>query len=197
MGIKGEQTKHLICTEAYNLFAQKGYKDVTMKDICEKTGLSRGGLYRHYESTGQIFMEIIDALMGSQQNEFEEKIQKGVSAPEILKDTLARYEKEMADSEASLSVAIYEYFSNPQISKSCNSITQQYLASRKMWSQLIQYGIQRKEFRPVNPDDIFNLIVFSYQGVRMYSTLMCIDANIPRGIMKQIKYLLLQEREDV
>lgn len=54
MGAKGEKTKQLICESAFCLFAEKGFKDVTMKDICERTKLSRGGLYRHYESTSQI-----------------------------------------------------------------------------------------------------------------------------------------------
>ena len=64
-----------------------------MKDICEKTGLSRGGLYRHYESTEQIFLEIVNFLMGNQQNEFYKKMQKGTPAAEILCDVLTRYEK--------------------------------------------------------------------------------------------------------
>lgn len=195
MGNKGEQTKRLICMNAYQLFVEKGYKDVTMKDICDKTGLSRGGLYRHYTSTEQIFLEIINTLMGKQRNEFREKILKGIPAAEILDGVLARYESEMLDQSSSLSIAIYEFFSNPKISKGDNSITQQYLNSKKMWIDLIQYGIQRKEFKEtVIPESIFDLIIFSYQGVRMYSTLMDIDVNIPKRIMGQIKLLLLPEK---
>ena len=97
MGIKGDQTRQLICMEAFKLLLKKATKDVTMKDICEKTGLSRGGLYRHYESTEQIFLEIVNFLMGNQQNEFSEKCRKGTSAAEILCDVLTRYEKEMLD----------------------------------------------------------------------------------------------------
>ena len=59
MSKKGSETKRLIKEQAYKLFAIRGFKDVTMKDICEITGLSRGGLYRHYDSTDQIFSEII------------------------------------------------------------------------------------------------------------------------------------------
>ena len=44
MSLKGEKTKQDIREKAYQLFAEKGFKDVTMKDICELTGLSRGGL---------------------------------------------------------------------------------------------------------------------------------------------------------
>ena len=196
MGMKGMQTKQLICMEAYQLFAQKGFKDVTMKDICEKTGLSRGGLYRHYESTEQIFLEIIHALMGRQKNEFTEKIQAGIPAGEILTDILRRYEEEMLDRNGSLSIAIYEFFSNPDISKSNNSITEQYLSSKNMWMELLQYGMTRKEFKEINPEAVFDLIVFSYQGVRMYSTMMDLDPMIPKRITEQIKQLLLPESED-
>lgn len=55
MGTKSEQTKERILQEAWKLFAKKGYQAVTMTDICEKTGLSRGGLYRYYAGTGEIF----------------------------------------------------------------------------------------------------------------------------------------------
>lgn len=51
MGKKGNETKQHIKEQAKILFANKGFKEVTMKDICEATSLSRGGLYRHYDST--------------------------------------------------------------------------------------------------------------------------------------------------
>ena len=58
MGIKGDQTRQLICMEAFKLFTEKGYKDVTMKDICEKTGLSRGGLYRIMKVPNKFFLKL-------------------------------------------------------------------------------------------------------------------------------------------
>lgn len=195
MSKKGDNTRQLIRTEAYKLFAEKGYKDVTMKDICDKTGLSRGGLYRHYGSTEEIFLEIISALLNNQENEFSDKIKSVISASDILHHVLNQYEKEMIDSENSLSIAIYEFFSNPQIAKSENSIAMQYIISKKMWTELITYGIRKEEFKPVDPEAIYDLIVFSYQGVRMYSRIMPIDAKIPERIIKLIKSLLLVEGE--
>lgn len=191
MGIKGEKTKQIILTEAYQIFAEKGFKDVTMKDICQRTGLSRGGLYRHYESTEQIFSEIVTILLDAQKDEFEEKIRNKMPAGQILEEVLRRYEEEMMDAGNSLSIAIYEFFSDPKISKSDNSISQQYLRSKKMWMALIEYGIQTKEFQEVNAEAVYDLIVFSYQGVRMYSKLMAIDPEIPRNITGEIKRLLL------
>ena len=74
MGKKGEETKSLIKQKAYHLFSQKGFKEVTMKDICQATGLSRGGLYRHYESTEQIFSEILDSFLDVQNRDFMREI---------------------------------------------------------------------------------------------------------------------------
>ena len=39
---------------------------------------------------------------------------------------------------------------------------------------------------------VFHLIVFSYQGVRMYSKLMPVDERIPSGIVRQIKKILVK-----
>ena len=67
METKGEKTKQLILDTAYRLFAEYGFTRVNMKMLCERTGLSRGGLYRHYESTAQIFLEILRKMAARQQ----------------------------------------------------------------------------------------------------------------------------------
>ena len=194
MSKKGDLTKQHIKEQAIKLFAQRGFKDVTMKDICEVTELSRGGLYLHYSSTRQIFSEIIDDLMNAQGDEFSEKIEQGLSAKKILLLVLERYKNEMLDTEGSLSVAIYEFFS-ADTSKQDNALFQQYQKSYLMWKQLVEYGINRKEFNAIDIDAIFDLIVFSYQGVRMYSTLMTIDERTPNNITSLIKTILLPNEE--
>ena len=83
MGSKGMKTREKIRQEAYRLFAQKGFQAVTMTDICEKTGLSRGGLYRYYSGTDQIFSEIL-----SEEYVISDRIEKKESAGIILEDML-------------------------------------------------------------------------------------------------------------
>ncbi len=193
MSLKGEKTKRDIREKAYQLFTEKGFKEVTMKDICELTGLSRGGLYRHYESTEQIFLEIVNAFSDKQKKEVFSKIEQHIPATAILEELLLRYTSEMIDCENSLSLAIYEFYSNPQISKEDNSVKKQYEISKSTWVKLINYGIGTKEFKHVNPESVFNVIIFAYQGVRMYSKLMKLDHDIPTQITYEIKKLLLPE----
>lgn len=192
MGAKGDKTKQFIKQQAKVLFADKGYKDVTMKDICEATELSRGGLYRHYNSTEQIFSEIISEFLDGQNDLFSESIEKGLPATEILNEILDRYKSEMSDTRNSLSMAIYEYFSS--VEKEENLLSKQYILSYNSWSTLIRYGISRGEFKQVDIKGVFDIILFAYQGVRMYSRLMPVPKETPDRIMEQIKLLLLDKQ---
>ena len=59
MGEKSVQKKRYIVEKARDVFMEKGFKKVTMKDIVEACDISRGGLYLYFESTSQIFMEVL------------------------------------------------------------------------------------------------------------------------------------------
>lgn len=190
---RGKETRQLIKKYSFALFAEKGFKQVTMKDICEVTKLSRGGLYCHYGSTQDIFKEILNDMMSQQENTFSKKISQNLPAKEILNDVLKIYEEEMLDSQSSLSLAIYEYFSIKENAETQNELYMQYLWSLNVWKELIEYGIKKDEFNNVDFLSVFNLIIFSYQGVRIYSKLMPIDETIPKRIIEQIKKILIKE----
>ncbi len=149
-------------------------------------------MYRHYGSTAEIFQAIVEHLMYQQADEFAEKIRQGISAVQILEEVFRRYETEMADSKHSLSIAIYEYFTNPEVSESNRPLFVQYEHSKKMWKELLNYGIQRGEFQNVDTDAVFELIIYAYQGVRMYSRLISISTEVPGRMLRQIKSILIK-----
>ncbi|MEO8760506.1 MAG: TetR/AcrR family transcriptional regulator [Bacteroidia bacterium] len=50
---------HILIT-SLNLFLQKGFKEVTMKEIVDTTGLSKGAFYHYFNSKEQVFAEVMD-----------------------------------------------------------------------------------------------------------------------------------------
>lgn len=187
MSNKGDQTREYICQEALQLFAERGFKEVTMKDICDRTGLSRGGLYRHYESTTQIFNQIIEQMSVKQDDEVAAQIADQVSAVSILTDILDRYRQEMLDHNHSLSIAFCEFFSDHPDHP---FLYEQYTKSRATWEALIRYGMNSGEFNPVDPAAVYDLLVFAYQGVRMYSKMMPVEPETPDHIVTLIHQIL-------
>jgi TetR/AcrR family transcriptional repressor of nem operon len=54
-----DSKEHIIII-ACKLFLQKSYKEVTMKEIVEKTGFSKGAFYHYFISKEQLFLEALD-----------------------------------------------------------------------------------------------------------------------------------------
>lgn len=186
MGEKGSRTRQMILEKSRELFCERGYKEVAMKDICQRTGLSRGGLYRHFEGTEQIFLEMIRGFSQDQNQEIMGKIQGGVPAVEILEGLLQRYEAEMADGAGSLSLAFCEYFSGAD----GQAVRAGYEASREGWLALLRYGAAAGEFRPAEPEAVFDLLTFAYQGARLFSRMMELDPETPGRITGAVRLLL-------
>lgn len=57
--LAASERKSQILQAAYTVFLEKGYQQTTMEDIRQKTGLSRGGLYYHYQSPDAMLHDLI------------------------------------------------------------------------------------------------------------------------------------------
>lgn len=55
-------TRSHILMVSLRLFLQKSFKEVTMKEIVEKTGMSKGAFYHYFTSKEQLFHEIIQTF---------------------------------------------------------------------------------------------------------------------------------------
>ncbi len=53
-------TKQKISSVAIELFAQKGYKDVSMREIAREVGIKASSLYKHYANKEAILLGIFD-----------------------------------------------------------------------------------------------------------------------------------------
>lgn len=54
-----ENTKERILLSSLELFSKDGFEAVSVSDIAKQTGLTKGALYRHYESKRDIFNSIL------------------------------------------------------------------------------------------------------------------------------------------
>jgi AcrR family transcriptional regulator len=59
-----ESTKERIPQAALKLFARDGYEAASMRTIAEQLGITKGALYKHYESKQAIFDRIVERMKG-------------------------------------------------------------------------------------------------------------------------------------
>lgn len=192
MAGKREKTRESIIEASYALFAAKGFKQVTMKDVCEVTGMSRGGLYSHFSGTDKLFEAVLEKITEKSEMDFRGEIENGISAIRILEKALDKMEEEMMHPEASLSIALYEY------AETVNTDVMERLGrnAKEKWRMLIRYGIKRGEFREVNIDELVNVIMYSYQGIRMWSRIIPMKPKTIRSITGHIRKQLTGGKND-
>lgn len=189
MYTKKEKTREHILEVSYPLFAKNGFDRVTMKDICEAAELSRGGLYSHFPGTKEIFEAILEKLNLKEEMNFQKEMNQGISAVQILENALSLMEEEMNHPKDSLSLAMYEYAGSIEtdLMDYFNRI------GEEKWTALIYYGIERDEFRSVDVKEIVNVILYSYQGMRMWSRIVSVTSENMKAITSHIRKQLLKE----
>lgn len=192
MSSKKERTRDMIVEVAYGLFAKDGFHKITMKDICEETGLSRGGLYSHFSGTKEIFETILEIINQKDAMNFEKEMAEDVPAPLILEQALELMEYEMLHSEDSLSLAMYEYSKTVQ-----NGMMNQFnQIFEKKWTDLIEYGIRRGEFNDIPVKEMVDVIIYAYQGIRMWSRIVTLTPDTFKSITEHIRKQLLRGKQD-
>ena len=111
---KGNRKKRELQNALKMLAIEKGYANVTMKDIGEYVGLSVGGLYHHYHDVEEIFMDLLISETGDVWENFS-----NVKSFDEFMDALDSYfeaeKKELLGKVPSVNALMYEYyFSKPE-----------------------------------------------------------------------------------
>jgi len=164
-----KETKDYILKKALVLFMQKSYKEVTMKDIVESTGLSKGAFYHYFESKESVFEAVVkyfyDEIMITDFSHFPTHSLKefyhtyidSLHTPNVL-DT--------AEAEGNLFMFIHE------ASRKVSSFQEIHTAQRRKeveaWSKVISQAKHTGEIRSAIPDhEIAQLFIFISDGVSM------------------------------
>lgn len=173
MFIKGHKTKQFIIDASIPLFKEKGYAKVTMKDICATCNLSRGGLYRHFRSTKEIFTEILSTHNDGLQHRLEQNILKRIPATILFDQYLQTQNSIISSKKNDLNLALLEFafFESDQKEK----INQRIQTEIKLLSILFDYGQATCVFNDFDPKTIACTLVLFFHGIKASSSFLTMD----------------------
>lgn len=194
MSEKSEQKKKLILETARKVFMEKGYKLVTMKDIVEACEISRGGLYLYFQSTRELFEEVLRSEQEDADDLFAGNIPKEAAPSDILALLLKEQKKEILSRNASLNKAIYEYFFENQEPYKDNMLKKQFDAAVYVIEKLILDGVENGEFYCEDPRGAARHIMYVLEGLKIASQTRGIsEAAIDREILYVMQGLIVDE----
>ena len=195
MGEKSVQKKKYILEKAREVFAEKGFKNVTMKDVVDACEISRGGLYLYFSSTEELFLAV---LADDTSEDDEEAVVAALSGDATAGDMLALFlkeqKKEILRKKNNLTVATYEYFSLHKVTSKDNPLKNQFDTAVRIVEKLIENGVENDEFYCENPLGCARNLMYVVEGLKITSkTIGVTEEAIDRELLYVLEGLVPDE----
>lgn len=188
MSDKAAKKKQFILDTAKTVFAEKGFKNVTMKDIVEACDISRGGLYIYFDSTDSIFEELMASESESWKAFLENCIAKNLSSGDKLVWFLSEQKKSMLNQGDNLTVALYEYLFVKHAGAMAISDSANYVSTAtNMLAGIIEAGMESGEFYADDAYAAARNIMYVIEGLKVSSVAWGISES---DIDEEFVYLL-------
>ena len=196
MGEKSVQKKQYIIETAKKVFMEKGYKNVTMKDIVEACDISRGGLYLYFESTAAIFEEVLKMESEEQDDVFEGNVTQETPVTDILLMFLKEQKKELLLHKNDLAIAEYEFYFENYKNKELREAypKKKFDQAVETLTSLVEEGIRDGEFYEVDAQWVARHIMFLIEGMKVSSQTMGItEEMVDREFADIVQNLVVEE----
>lgn len=187
MGDKSLQKRKYIVEKSRGVFYKNGYRAVTMKDIVETCGISRGGLYLYFASTKELFEAVleeeytdVDAVLEDARNQ--------VSTPgEMMLMYLDGQKRAILKKKDNLTVAIYEYlFENKAFGKN-NPVKKQFDKSVAALERLITEGVRQEWMVCEDAAEAARNILYTLEGLKVSAQTVGVTTEM---VDREIAYIM-------
>ena len=191
-----ELKKQMIVNKAKYVFSEKGFKNVTMKDIVDACEISRGGLYLYFSSTEEIFQAVLDMVEDDENknDEYSKDTLEESSSYELLLLFFKEQKRDILKKKNNLTVAKYEYaFFNRE-----NGVTirarKKFETAALILEKLLERGNMSGEFLCENPREEASSIMFCLEGMKICGRTMGIsEKRVDRELLFLLKKIIVVE----
>ena len=179
-----KDTKEHILHVSLQLFLQKNFKEVTMKEIVEKTGLSKGAFYHYFSSKEQVFEEVINhfytELLSTDFNQISagslQDFYTGLIKQRNQKDAASKLilvSNNLENDSAFASNHYFLIFDAIRMLPHFNALRiKQKEEEKKAWLKMIQAAKKSGEITTRMPDDkLAKLFIYSGKGIGLESVM--------------------------
>ena len=166
---------------------EKGFKRVTMKDIVEACDISRGGLYLYFNSTEEIFMEVLRMESEETDDVFSGNVKEDSTATDILMIFLKEQKKELMRKKDTLTQATYEFYFENKLSKKDDILKKQFESAVFVLRKLIETGVESEEFYCEDPESAARNIMLVLEGLKISAQTIGVTSE---SADKQLLYIL-------
>ncbi|MBI5680561.1 MAG: TetR/AcrR family transcriptional regulator [Methanobacterium sp.] len=159
-----------ITNAAMDVFLEKGYENTTMEAIAQKAGVSKGGLYHHFQSKDMILL-VVNQKISEKVGGLLSKASECSSIKEGILFYIENYLKYWLDHPKDTSflfLSIAKILDNQELLKYYQQFTVDYM---KYFEEAFAMGVELGEFIPHNVKASAITLVAAMDGILSYMLL--------------------------
>lgn len=144
---------------ALALFVEKGFAAARAEDIAARAGVSKATLYLYFRSKEDLLKGLIAERFGSRIAIDAHEAIDARASQELLRDVLTTWRSALAEGDAGgiFKLVLMEVRNFPGLADYWSHEVIE--PARRLVSQIVVRGIDRGEFRPVDPDLVVHALV--------------------------------------
>jgi TetR/AcrR family fatty acid metabolism transcriptional regulator len=144
--------------------ALKGYSNITMQDIADSAGVSKGVIHYYFRNKEELFLSVHEKLIGDLDNHIARKIEQASTPPDKVRSIIrAAFEKIRGNKK--FQIVLLDFWAhstrNPRL-KAASS--HQYARYRHTISKIIADGIEEGQFRKCDPNQVASALIGLIEG---------------------------------
>ena len=182
-----------ILRAATDLFSEKGYHEVTMEEIAEEMGVSKGTIYNYFSSKENLYLEILKESFEAIEALLHEEVENSDPAPLKLRKLLAAI---FAFYRQNLKVLRILSRDETHLLKEHFELTEKWRTRRvRLYEKIIEKGIDEGSFVRQNPR-LRALMLYGAVGAVMVHHDFSMDAGeVADAVFSQLASGLLVKTE--
>ncbi len=159
-----------ILDAAQNLFTSKGYHETSMDDIVKESGLSKGGIYGHFESKEKLFLAVQQRKLTSSLVEMESIFDQEDSASTKLRKILDHNFSETGEcSREKCQMDLEIMFAASRMESSRVDMEKRFESWYGFWTTVIEEGIKKGEFNGnIDPEAVASILHATVGGLNLH-----------------------------
>jgi AcrR family transcriptional regulator len=185
-------TKEHIMKSSFNLFLQKSFKEVTMQEIVEKTGMSKGAFYHYFESKEQFFLEVVNHFTSTLMVDYSKLSKDSLYQfyHDYIKcmndDTIYPFSHKENDADSNFTLNYYVLVFDamklfPSYRERVNTNLQSEL---KIWEEIVRIARDTGEINsPMTNQQIASMFIYTSDGVALHRIMKDINEDRPSTLL--------------
>ena len=163
-----EERKNQILDAAMNIFAKMGFHKARMDDVAQESGLSKGALYWYFKSKDAIIAAILERLFHMALKDLQRLEQASEGS---VREGLMVYTEQLLgfiDHMRPLLPMMYEFYALMGRQKMMRQFAKGYYHEYiGLLAKVIEHGIERGEFKAVDPIEVSATFVALFEGLTL------------------------------